>query len=390
MALDEDHLTSWDPGSIIQWLIEEGRFLPDLDSLVGELGPRMLAAGAPVWRLRISMRTLHPLVAAVTSLWERDTGTHHLASTHGLEGRAGYAGSPLTVISETLQSYRKRLDRLTEADHSVLHELRARGATDYFGVPMRFSDGRFSILVLVTDRTGGFSPAELQAIKTVAGALAPIVEVFKARSISLAVSEAYLGPRTGKRVLDGRITRGDIDTITAAIFVSDIRDWSGLNNRVPPQEAVARANRYFEIIDASIEAHGGEILKFIGDGVLAVFATEDDAMVPQIACERALAAARQALQMADSDSRLDLAFGMAMHFGEVLYGNIGSATRLDFTVLGRAVNIAARIEGLCAKFEKPILFSSEFAKHLSEPTRLLAAEPLKGFDEEFQILTTAA
>ena len=388
-AMTDDTTPTWESASIVDWLMQEGRFLPDLDKLVGELGPRMIAAGAPIWRLRVSMRTLHPLVVAVSSLWERDTGTRHLESSHGLESRAGFAGSPLTVISETLQPFRRRLDQLTEDDHSVLQELRARGATDYFGVPMLFSDGRFSILVLVTDRTDGFSPADLQAVTTIAAALAPIVEVFKARSISLAVAEAYLGPRTGKRVLDGQITRGDIEKIDAAIFVSDIRDWSGLNSRLPAEEAMARANRYFEVVAGAIEAHGGEILKFVGDGLLAVFATESG-RGPQTVCEKALAAAQEALQYAQMlEPPLELEFGIAMHFGEVLYGNIGSETRLDFTVLGQAVNIAARIEGFCSRHEKPILFSQDFADRLPGSTTLVAEETLKGQDGTFAIFTAA-
>ena len=254
---------------------------------------------------------------------------------------------------------------------------------------MRFSDARFSILVLVTDRAGGFAAEELQAITTIAAALAPIVEVFKARSISLAVAEAYLGPRTGKRVLDGQITRGDIEKIDAAIFVSDIRDWSGLNSRLPAEEAMARANRYFEIAAAAVEGNGGEILKFVGDGVLAVFAT-DGGHGPEAVCERALAAARQALQAADTcDPPLGLDFGIAMHFGEVLYGNVGSETRLDFTVLGQAVNIAARIEGLCSKHNRRILFSEDFADRLPGSTEFVAEETLKGQGRPFPIFTAA-
>ena len=338
------------------------------------------------------MRTLHPLVAAITSVWERDRGSAELMETpHGLEGRSSYIGSPLEIINQTRRPFRKRLsDPLSEADHNVLHELKARGGTDYFGRPMTFSDGSMAILVFTTDAAGGFLDPDIEGFTRIASVLAPIAEVIRTRLVSLAVAEAYLGPRTGQRVLNGQITRGHIEKINAAILVSDIRDWTGLNTRVAVEEALALANRYFDVIADAVESNRGEILKLIGDGVLAIFPSDDDASDAAAVCERALAAARQALRIArDADPPLELSFGIGMHFGEVLYGNIGSKTRIDFTVLGQAVNLAARIEGLCGTLDKPILFSQVFADQLSEPATLAAEEILKGLDGEFKVLSPA-
>ena len=382
----------WEPGPIVDWLLEEGRFLAGVDDLVRQLGDRLLASGAPLWRVRLSMRTLHPLMTAVSSVWERDsTSTQRIQTPHGLEGRSGYIGSPLEIIAGTGAPYRKRLDEtLSDADHNVLHDLKARGGTDYFGLPMRFSDGANAILVFTADAAGGFSDRDINGFTEIASTLAPVVEVFNSRHVSLAVAEAYLGPRTGQRVLEGQITRGDIEKIDAAILVSDIRGWTGLNNRVPAETALALANEYFEVIAEAVETHGGEILKFMGDGVLAVFPSEDGTSDAGTVCERALAAARQALRTAQaSDPPLDLSFGIGMHFGEVLYGNIGSKTRIDFTVLGQAVNIAARIEGLCSGYDRPVLFSEEFAHRLTEPTTLVAEELLKGNDAVSRVFTTS-
>ena len=380
----------WEPRPIIDWLLEEGRIAADINEVVRQLGDRMLAAGAPLWRLRLSMRTLHPLVTALSSVWEKDQDTtQQITSTHGMEGRSGYIGSPLVIIAETGAPLRKRLDALTEDDHNVLHDLKARGGTDYFGLPMWFSDKTSALLVFTTDVAGGFSDADIEGFTQIASVLAPITEVFNSKSVSLAVAEAYLGARTGQRVLNGQITRGDIETTTAAILVSDIRDWTGLNARVAAETALALANRYFEVIAEAVEANGGEILKFIGDGVLAVFAT-DDGLDADAVCESALAAARQALRSAqDADPPLDVRFGMGMHFGEVLYGNIGSKTRIDFTVLGQAVNIAARIESLCSKFDQPVLFSQAFAERLAEPTMLVAEETLKGLEAKAAVFAPA-
>ena len=382
----------WEAEPIIDWLLAEGRLLADVDEVVRQLGQRMLAARAPLWRLRLSMRTLHPLTAAITSVWERDSeSTQLIEAPHGLEGRSGYIGSPLEIISRTRTPFRKRLtDALSETDHNVLHELKARGGTDYFGLPLKFSNGAAAILVFTTDVGDCFSDLDIKQFTQITSVLAPIIEVFSAKRVSLAIAQAYLGPRTGQRVLDGQITRGHIEKINAAILVSDIRDWTGLNNRMTAESALALANRYFEIIAEAVETHGGEILKFIGDGVLAIFPTDDDTLEAVTACDSALAAARQALQMAqESDPPLNLSFGMGLHFGEVLYGNIGSKTRIDFTVLGQAVNIAARIEGLCSKFDQPILFSQDFANRLTEPTTLVAEEILKGLDAKFNVLSTS-
>lgn len=385
----------WDFAAVTDWLLEEGRFLPDIDQLVAVLGDRLVAAGADFWRLRISMRTLHPLVAGLTAIWERDAGTPiKMTVAHGLEGRSGYIGSPLAIIAETHQPFRKDLQQgVTEEDHSILHDLVARGATDYFGIPMRQASGRSAVLVLVSDSTDGFSDGDVAGYLKLAMILAPIIEVYSSRDVAVAVSEAYLGQRTGQRVLDGRITRGDVEKIDAAILISDIRGWTVLNNRLPAEEALALANRYFEIVVEAVEAHGGEVLKFLGDGLLAIFPIAEDKSGGDAAqaCGNALAAARQALERAEgAEPPLGADFGLGLHFGEVLYGNIGAETRIDFTVLGQAVNLAARIEGLCSDFEEPLLYSEVFARHLAGGSRLLGRRELKGFQTSFDIFTDVA
>ncbi len=380
----------WDADPIVEWILDEGRFSADQDNLIRQLGDLMLTSGAPLWRLRLAMRTLHPLVTAVTSTWERESEPQgQIESPHGLEGRPNYSGSPFEIIRRTRAPFRKRLAaEFSDTDHVSLHELRKRGCTDYFGLPLKFSDGEVAVLVIATDFAKGFADIDLKQFTKIASVLTPIVEVLNLKRVSRAVAKAYLGARTGQRVLAGQITRGHIEKINAAILVSDIRDWTGLNNRLGSEAALALANRYFEIIAGAVEANEGEILKFVGDGVLAIFPEGESLNSGQV-CENALTAGRQALQTArETDPPLDLRFGMGMHVGEVLYGNIGSLTRIDFTVLGQAVNIAARIEGLCSKFDKQIVFSQEFANLLEVPTELVAKETLKGQNSASSILTT--
>ena len=203
------------------------------------------------------------------------------------------------------------------------------------------------------------------------------------------MADAYLGARTGRRVLSGQITRGDIEKINAAILISDIRDWTGLNTRTSAENALALANQYFEIVADAVEHNGGEVLKFIGDSVLAIFPLEGSLVGSVDVCTNALSAAQQAVRTAqNSEPPLALDFGIGMHFGEVHYGNIGSKTRIDFTVMGQAVNTTARIESLCGKLNKRILFSEEFARHLTQTTVQIADEKLKGHESRFRILTT--
>lgn len=382
--LDEQGWALW---PIMSWLLEDGRGIDKIDTLVQALAERLQEAGAPLWRLRLSMRTLHPLTVAWTAVWERESEiTTPIHTPHGLEQRPSHRGSPLASISRTRRPFRRRLEEgVTSEDHRILHDLAARGATDYFGLPMVFSSGAVAILVFVTDRADGFTAQDLEKFEGLASMLCPVAEVIAAKQVALSVAEAYLGPRTGRRVLQGQITRGDVETIEAAIWFSDIRGWTELNNREPPERTIALANRYFEIVAQAVEAHGGEILKLIGDGVLAIFPTEPGQNDRQ-ACEGAIAAARQALASARTVSDpLPLRFGVGLHFGEVRYGNIGSETRIDFTVLGQAVNIAARIEGLCRRLGHSLLFSATLADRVSTPVRRVASEPLKGCDDAFVI-----
>ena len=233
---------------------------------------------------------------------------------HGFERNAAYIGSPMQILATTGGPYRRNLETPLRPDEpAMLQELKDQGVTDYFGRILQFSSGIPAMLILCSDAPGGFSEDDLDKLNLIAGGLSPVVEVYQARQVALAVAEAYLGPRTGRRVLEGHITRGDIETIDAAILISDLRGWTRINQDLPPEQAVALANRYFDTIVGAIEAQDGEVLKFLGDGVLAIFSDS-----VEVACQNALTAARQAQAEAG-----DLQFGIGLHFGQVLYGNVG-------------------------------------------------------------------
>ncbi|MEL6450402.1 MAG: adenylate/guanylate cyclase domain-containing protein [Pseudomonadota bacterium] len=366
----------------INWILTDGR-LQGLQALTDQLGPRLRDAGIPLMRLRVGMRTTHPLIAALSYIWdpkgqEVDDRTQ-LQATHGMEARSTYIGSPMEIISTTQGPYRRRLDTtLDRTDHLILHELKARGATDWYGRPMAFSTGSFGIIVFVADGAG-FGPDDLALLDTVAEVLAPVVEARRHELMATAIAKSYLGPRTGQRVLDGQITRGDIAQTEAAILFSDIRGWTALNATEPPQTVLDIANRYFEVMSDAIDNNGGEILKFLGDGVLALFPSDGSAAGRTTACRQALGAAHSALGIAKL-ADLPVPFGTGIHYGELLYGNVGARERLDFTVLGQSVNIASRIEAYCGRLDRAVLVSEDVARTVHPPLDHVATKTLKGLD----------
>jgi len=399
---------SWPLEPVIDWLFDEGRFLPAIETLTEQLGERLLAVGAPVSRLRISVRILHPLMAALSAVWQRGgAAPTAIRTAHGLEQRSGFLGSPLAEVARTGLPFRRRLlDGLSPDDHAVLHEIAAGGATDYTVLPLRFSSGLAASLAIATDRASGFDDRDLAQLHRLARLLAPIAEARVSLRLSETLADTYIGPRSGRRVLEGRIHRGDIETIRAAIWFSDIRGWSRIANERPAEEAVAIANAYFDRVDRAVRDYGGEVLKLIGDAVLAIFPVGDAADGERNACRAALEAARAALvpiavasQAPPLPNRPNEAakpapaaqpipafeFGIGLHLGEVVYGNVGSETRLDFTVMGRAVNFAARIEKLTRGLGVPIVCSAALARASGLELNDLGTHPVAGWDEKVRV-----
>jgi len=377
----------WAVAPVIDWLLDKGRFLADGNDFVEELARRLVAEGAPVSRVRLSARTLHPLYTGWSSVWSADGRVErNVTATHGLEQRAAYVGSPMAEAQRSGRMFRRRLHDLGGGDHPVLHELAAEGATDYLAIPMRFLHGRGAVLALSTARPSGFDIPDIAAFERLAAILGPIVDAAAAHNLAHNIATAYIGPRSGTRVLDGRIRRGDIETLRAAIWFSDLRGWSRLANELPAAEAVALANDYFELVDAAIGDHGGEVLKLVGDAILAIFPVDTD---DRQACAKALDAAADARgRLEASENRF--AFGIGLHIGELVYGNVGSPTRLDFTVMGQAVNLAARIEKLTRPLDRPIILSHDFATACARPCGDLGAHDVAGWDAPVRVFAPPA
>ena len=391
MTGDARRSTAWSAGPVIDWLLHEGRLLTDPVALVDRLAARMLAAGAPLWRMRLGFFTIHPQLAAWAYIWTRGQPTHVERIPYGVQRTGAYIGSPAQKMVESGAAVHYRLDRLAVADHPVLHELAAAGGRDYLLLPLRFSDGSRNVFALATDDARGFSAHDLANFEVLSHALSPVLEVAATRRIAETLLDTYVGHRTGGRVLQGQIQRGAAETIHAALWYSDLRDFTPLTETLPTPQLLAMLNEYFETVAAAVSARGGEILRFVGDATLVVFPADAE-RGSDLACRAAVEAALDAsarLALINGRRRNDgdpeIRFGVGLTAGEVVYGNVGAPDRLDFTVIGPAVNRAARLESLTKELGVPLLMTTAFAACLGRPVRSLGLHHLKGLEQPVEV-----
>lgn len=381
----------WRVLPVIEWLLREGRLIADPLKLIEALADRLIAAGAPVWRLRFGFSSVHPQIAMWGYIWVRGHGAELTQVGHGFESSEAFIGSPAQRLMQTRAPVRYRLDRLAPDAHRMLHELAEMGGIDYVLLPMHFSDASMTLFGVTTDRAEGFTEGDLRNFETLAEVLSPVFEVLKLRRVAKALLDTYVGKRAGERVLQGLVKRGDGETIQAALWFSDLRDFTALTEALPPDKVLAMLNAYFEHVDAAVTPRGGEILRFIGDAMLIVF----PAQTPQeidAACRSAVDAALDAFaNLAALNQRRrragdpEIQFGLGLNVGEVIYGNVGAPARLDFTVMGPAVNRTARLEDLTKTLGVALLMSAEFAAHLELPVRSLGRHTMKGVPQAQEV-----
>ncbi len=382
----------WPLAPVVAWLITEGRRITEPTRFMDELCRQLIEAGAPIWRLRFNFQTLHPQVMAWAYTWKRGGQAEEFRAPHDILQTDAYIGSPMQWVHQTGQRVRYRLDRLKpERAHRVLIELAAAGGTDYVILPMVFSDGRINGFIATTDVPSGFSDSDLAKFSALINYLIPILEVIATRCIALALLNTYLGPRTGGKVLQGLIKRGDGETINAALWFSDLRGFTPLTETLPPDRLLAMLNAYFEALAMAVTARGGEILRFIGDAMLIVFPAQEEAELGQV-CQAALNAALEAFDNVvtlnherERSGEPAIRFGLGLHVGKVIYGNVGAPDRLDFTVMGPAVNRTARLEGLTKEVGVPLLLSADFVAHVDRGARSLGFYRMEGIAEPQEV-----
>jgi adenylate cyclase len=365
---------------IADWLIDGARSAPQPAQVLAQLSERLVACGIPLWRVAVFVRTLHPQVMGRRFIWRPGTEVEVSEAPFELLESADFLENPIAQVYATGRALRRKLtDPDCAVDFPVLSELRAEGITDYLASPLVFTDGAIHAVTCTTRQAGSFADAQIAGIEAIITPLARVAEIRALRRMGSTLLDTYVGHDAGERILAGHIRRGDIEEIHAAIWLSDMRGFTALADSLPPPVLIDLLNRYFDCQVPVILDHGAEVLKFMGDGLLAIFNIAGNETE---VCERALAAARraQANIAALSDSAMPgLRFGLALHIGDVLYGNIGSGNRLDFTCIGPAVNCAARIEKLTSQLGRAVLASGEFARHCAGEFTPLGEFRLAGF-----------
>jgi adenylate cyclase len=376
-------------------MMRDGRHLTHMREFGDEMCLRIVAGGIPLWRAFCSVATLHPQIAATAYLWRRSTpGAVRFTADHSFGNAPEYTTSPIAEVQRTGVMIRRRLqDPGCPLDYPALSEFKSEGGTDYAAMPMLCSSGEINSITWLTDRTGGFSDDEIAGLAAVAEALAIIVELQATRRISRHLMDTYVGHRTGERVLAGKITRGSGEQIRAVVWLCDLRGFTAMTDTLPRDKVIELLNDYFETMVDAVTAEGGEALKFMGDGMLAIFeltASED----PRDRCAaalRAAAAASEKIAARNLERRAadepEIHFGLALHLGEVSYGNIGAPARLDFTVIGPAVNHAARLEKVGVELGRSVVTSASFAAAAKGGLESIGRHMLRGVSEPQEVFS---
>ncbi len=391
----ERNTSSW-PDPLVEWAATSPVTVDSPTLWFTELAEKMLAGGLPLARFRLIFDVLHPQYAAMSTLWRRgDPEVKVSRPSHGVIESDAYLDSPVRILDEGIvPEYRSTL-HIPENDleFPILRELKAEGLTDYFALPLRFANGRSGVATYATDRKGGFTGSEIETLRQVTKAAARGFEIVIRHETSRSLARAYLGFRTGDKVLAGGVRRGDGEDIDAVVWFSDLRRSTALSIKMPPADFLDLLNQYFDCLAGAVQAHGGEILRFIGDAVLAIFPVDARADPGGAdACRRAVLATRLAAESV-SDLNVErarvgrhpISYAIGLHIGQVHYGNIGTADRVEFTVVGAAANSAAKISSQCKLLGRKVLISEDVARHLAEACEDCGEHELPGVGRKIRL-----
>ena len=380
---------SWSAAPVVDWLLHKGRRLQSREEVVRELCERVRAEGMPIERVAFFFWALHPQYFGVALFWDGRKVSVTPGSYEVMQS-AEYRDSPAVRISGGERVLRRRLELGgDQLDLPVLRELAAQGMTDYVIAEVVFSDGGRNSVSLATRRAGGFADHDIAEVQKLLHPFAMVMEIFTRRDLARTLLETYLGRMSGSRVLEGQIRRGDGEPIEAVIWFSDLRDSTPLAQALGEQGLLDLLNDYFQCTAGAVLEHGGEVLRFIGDASLAVFPMAGDGAA---ACAHAASAARAARSRAQAANARRTAagqpafrLGIGLHLGRVLYGNIGTENRLEFSVIGAAANETARIEALSKETGRDVVLSAAVAACLPEPCAPLGRFALRGVGEPVDV-----
>jgi adenylate cyclase len=381
---------------LFDWLVDGVPGMKSPTAILGRIGRDLRAVGIPVERIAVFVRSLHPHVAGRRFVWEPSMDEAAVANLlwSGLQG-VELAKSPLKRVFETNTSYFAKLEGDAPLEFEALGDLRKAGMTEYAAFPLVFIGAATNTASFSTKQAGGFTAEQRDAIGWVMRPLARVAETLALMRTAVNLLDTYVGRNAGERILSGKIQLGDTESIRCVIWFSDLRGFTSMSSMKTPAETIAVLNELFECQVPAIEAQGGEVLKFIGDGMLAIFAIDGKRSEQDAAQAAAVASGAAFEALAKLNARRAeqgvpaIRFGLSLHVGEVAYGNIGGANRLDFTAIGAAVNLASRIEGLTGKLGKDVLVSEALAKLLRGPTRKVGEFELKGVGEKQTVFELA-
>jgi adenylate cyclase len=369
------------------WLLGPSRQIAHGVYAFDEFVWRLLATGLPLMRVSLHVPVVHPQYFGTNLVWWRRTGqTTQTMITHELVDLLRGEDTPPKRVVLHGETLRRRLEVPdNELDFEICFELKAQGGTDFLALPITSAHGAYHNMVsYVTDRPGGFTDGAVADLAWISRRLPLVIDMHSARAIARNLLAAYLGASTGPRVLAGQIRRGIGEALTAVLWSSDLRGFTERSDRLPGERMIAILDALFDAQASAIDQHGGEILKFIGDGLLAIFPIADpgqSADAARRALEAALAAQAAVEHLATHavlDGEASLEIVVALHAGTVLYGNIGAANRLDFTVIGPAVNLVSRVEAIAKALDERIVVTDDFLRAYGQPMRSLGSHQLRG------------
>jgi len=356
---------------ISDWLLKEAIDEHDPARIFDGFCERLVKASVPVERAMYLAETLHAEQSGYGRVWQPGAPSTYIPILYGSRNDGLYVHSPFAWVHENRENLSLCLADTPDEQFGIIRDLKQQGFTHYFCLPLFFSNGVQNALSFATKDTGGLTSAHLTLLEEILPAFRAVAEVKSAAQRTHSALATYVGGDTSAMILDGDIHRGEVKRVRSAIMFVDMRNFTKLSTEVSEEKLVEVLNEYYDCVVPHVEAAGGEVLKFIGDGVLAVFRAETG-QGPD-ACGRVLGAVKKVLQAIDQHnmerekgSERPIHAGVALHFGNPAYGNVGSGTRLDFTVIGRDVNYTSRIADMCSSFDRRLLMSEEFVKRLPD------------------------
>jgi adenylate cyclase len=366
------------------WMMTSGRQSGDPDAVVSKFCTALIAAGVPLWRVNIGQRFANPLLRAWGIVWTED-GPDVYEVTHARMLTDGYVGSAFEYILENRKPLHKSLRNLDrEKDHISYLEFAEAGGTDYYATLLHYGDGSQHGCTYATRDPDGFTPEHLAMIEAANIGLSCALEPVTMRKSSRSLLRTYLGAGPSDAVWHGTVQRGERQTLEAVVMFSDLRGFTAMSETASEEETLEALNSYFEVVVQSVEERGGDVLKFMGDGILSIFAIPDESSRAGQCRQAAQAAANVLKELSvlnaarDAAGKPALDLGIGINAGQVIYGNIGSPGRLDFTVLGSAVNVASRIEGLTKTAGERVLATASVANAAPDLFTSLGEKHVRG------------